>query len=178
MVPLVYPRPPVVLESPLKGNYFRNMRYLKAAMRDSIFTHGEAPFASHAIYPFCMDDRSIEERSIGMEMGFVWGALAKTCVVYEDLGITEGMQKGISLWVSRGLEVEYRRIGLGWDFGPSLLAAPQITCRGCSRHVVDEDMKSWCDNGNQDERKPISPVYRSDGVPSWCPGLIGTKERR
>lgn len=39
-------KPLVVIESPLKGSFRRNVAYAKAAMRDSL-ARGEAPYASH-----------------------------------------------------------------------------------------------------------------------------------
>lgn len=38
----------VIIESPYHGNVERNLRYLRACLRDSLL-RGEAPFASHGL---------------------------------------------------------------------------------------------------------------------------------
>lgn len=113
---------PVVIESPFgkredgttvtEAELERNLRYLKAAMRDSL-TRGEAPFASHGLYPMALDDGMPEERKLGMEAGFVWGRYAKKVIVYIDLGLTPGMREGIQRAVARGQALEFRHLP-GW----------------------------------------------------------------
>lgn len=39
----------VIIESPFAGDVVRNLRYLRACMRDCL-RRGEAPYASHALY--------------------------------------------------------------------------------------------------------------------------------
>lgn len=112
----------VVIESPYGKNVdggpaddatiARNVRYLKAAMADS-FERGEAPYASHGIYPGVLDDRDPEQRRRGMEAGFAWGAMAHRAAVYIDLGVTPGMAEGIDQHHARGIAVELRRVK-GW----------------------------------------------------------------
>ena len=106
------PRPLVIIESPFPGLVDRNLRYLRAAMHDSLVSHGEAPFASHALYtqPGVLDDRSPEERLLGIEAGLAWGERADYVVVYMDLGITPGMQIGINTAVKNGKRLIYRSV--------------------------------------------------------------------
>lgn len=69
----------IVIESPYAAptpeGIARNLRYLRACMRDSLL-RGEAPFASHAIYtqPGMLRDEIQAERDWGIEAGFAWCA--------------------------------------------------------------------------------------------------------
>ena len=105
----------VIVESPYAGDVARNLRYLRACMRDCLL-RGEAPFASHALYtqPGVLDDEIPEERQLGIESGFAWRALASKTVVYADLGTSKGMLYGIADSKKRGIEVEYRTLE-GWS---------------------------------------------------------------
>lgn len=102
----------VVIESPYAGDVQTNMRYLRAAMRDCL-ARGEAPFASHGLYaqPNVLDDNDPEERELGIQAGFVWRQVAEKTVVYQDLGISKGMQYGIDHATAMGHVIEYRNIG-------------------------------------------------------------------
>lgn len=106
---------PVIIESPYAGDVDRNLRYLRACMRDCLL-RGEAPFASHAIYtqPGVLDDNIPAERSLGIEAGLTIGKLMWKTVVYEDLGISYGMRQGIERAVSEDRPVEFRSL-LGWE---------------------------------------------------------------
>ncbi len=104
-----------IIESPYAGDIPRNLRYLRAAMRDAL-KRGEAPYASHALYtqPGVLDDTDPAERALGMEAGFAWGPHANLVTVYQDLGITDGMRLGIACAEKIGLRVEYRNLD-NWD---------------------------------------------------------------
>ena len=107
----------VIIESPYAGDVARNLRYVRACMRDALM-RGEAPFASHALYtqPGVLRDDVPEERELGIRAGFAWRAGADT-VVYEDLGTSRGMELGIeSARLQRGL-IEWRALGDDWDTG-------------------------------------------------------------
>lgn len=104
----------VVVESPYAGDpatIERNLAYARAAMRDCIF-RGEAPFASHLLYtqPDVLKDEIRWERDLGIECGFMWGRFAHRVVVYQDLGITLGMEKGIAYYESMDVPVEFRSL--------------------------------------------------------------------
>lgn len=105
----------VIIESPYAGDVNRNVRYLRAAMRDCLL-RGEAPFASHALYtqPGVLDDLIPGERGLGIEAGLRWGERADATVVYEDFGLTPGMLLGISRAKDCGRPVEFRKLE-GWD---------------------------------------------------------------
>jgi hypothetical protein len=101
----------VLVESPYAGDTERNLRYLRAAMRDCLL-RGEAPFASHALYTQegVLDDSETDERALGIRAGLAWGAMAEATVVYNDLGISAGMMHGIRNAAACGRPVEYRNL--------------------------------------------------------------------
>jgi hypothetical protein len=108
----------VIIESPFAGptpeHIDRNLRYLRAAMRDCL-RRGESPFASHGLYtqPGVLDDKNPEERALGIAAGFEWRGSAEMTVVYDDLGITEGMWSGVEHAVEIGQPVQFRLLGWG-----------------------------------------------------------------
>lgn len=115
----------VIIESPFAGDVVRNLRYLRACMRDCLLRH-EAPYASHALYtqPGVLDDGDPEARKLGMLAGFNWRSVAAATVVYTDLGITVGMQAGLDnaramfreIGVSdRAHPIEHRELGANWE---------------------------------------------------------------
>lgn len=104
----------VIIESPFAGEIKRNVAYARMAVRDSVL-RGEAPIASHLLYtqPGILDDVIAHERELGIECGLAWRRVAERSVVYQDFGITKGMQYGIDLAKALGIAVEYRTLELG-----------------------------------------------------------------
>ena len=101
----------VIIESPYAGNLVQNIQYARAAMHDSLM-RGEAPLASHVLYtqPGVLNDGIPAERALGIEAGLAWGRVAELTAVYEDLGISPGMQQGIERAQREGRPVEYRSL--------------------------------------------------------------------
>lgn len=99
----------VVLESPFAGDIEKHRAYAKACVKDCL-SRGEAPIASHLLFtqPGILDDDKPEERKLGVAAGHAWTCKADKVVVYEDYGISTGMQKGISRAIQAGIQVEYR----------------------------------------------------------------------
>ncbi len=106
----------VVIESPFAGDVPRNLRYLRACLRDSLL-RDEAPYASHALYtqPGVLDDGDPDDRKRGMEAGFRFKKFADATIVYTDLGISAGMQAGIDASIAQGFTYEYRDLGEDWE---------------------------------------------------------------
>ena len=102
----------VIVESPWRGDVARNRRYAIAAIKDCLRRY-EAPFASHVLYTEALDDSVPLQRELGMECGEFWGSVAHMVAVYIDLGISEGMQRGIDLARRRNQTIEFRTIP-GW----------------------------------------------------------------
>ena len=98
-----------ILESPFASNVERNRLYAIACAQDML-SRGEAPFASHLMYPQLFPKYSEEERQRGMAAGRVWIPAAELSVVYIDLGLTEGMLRGIAKAEAEGVPVERRAL--------------------------------------------------------------------
>lgn len=105
----------VILESPYSGDVDRNLKYLRAAMRDCI-QRGEAPYASHGLYtqPGVLNDDDPAQRMLGIEAGFCWRTSADATVCYIDLGISQGMEDGIKDAIKKGQQIELRLVK-GWE---------------------------------------------------------------
>jgi hypothetical protein len=101
----------VVLESPYAGDIKKNVAYARACVRDSL-SRGEAPIASHLLYPQpgILRDEIPKERQWGIDAGLAWKSVASASVVYTDLGISVGMQYGIAAAEAAGIPVEYRKL--------------------------------------------------------------------
>lgn len=101
----------VILESPYAGDIERNLRYARAALRDSLM-RGEAPLASHLLYTQSgvLRDEVAGERAQGMAAGFAWLGLAEAVVVYTDLGYSQGMLEGVARVKALGRLVEFRHV--------------------------------------------------------------------
>lgn len=106
----------VIIESPYAGDLDKNMRYLRACMRDCLL-RGEAPFASHGLFtqPGVLRDEVPEERTHGTEAGFAWRSVAEATIVYTDLGSSGGMERGIEHAKELNHPIEYRTLGGEWS---------------------------------------------------------------
>lgn len=99
----------VIIESPLSGDFHRNVRYARLCCLDSL-CRGESPYASHLIYTQMLDDRIPGHRKMGMEAGFCWAEVADLRAFYTDLGISDGMVEAEALADRLGQPVEYRKL--------------------------------------------------------------------
>lgn len=114
----------IFLLSPFGGEE-RKLRYARRALRHSI-TQGEAPFASHLLYPQVLDEGKLHERLLGILLGKQWLDAAEGMVVYGDYGISEGMVEEMWRWLNldRGDEkmpaIEIRLIGRNQEDGQEL----------------------------------------------------------
>lgn len=99
----------VIIESPYAGNIARNLRYADLCLLDSLL-RGEAPFASHLLYPRVLNDARSISRYLGIKAGFAWKKQAELTAFYINLGWSEGMLLALeecnkigSPWVERKL---------------------------------------------------------------------------
>ena len=103
----------VIIESPYRGwgpsEVEANVRYAGQCLEDSL-KRGEAPIASHLLYPGVLDDDDAEQRKVGMEAGWAWIEVAELLVVYTDRGVSQGMKGAIGKAGKYSVEVEYRTI--------------------------------------------------------------------
>jgi len=99
----------VIVESPFRPLLEAPTDFVRRAMRDSL-GRGEAPFASHVLYPGALDDGKPDERALGIAAGLEWGEVALATVVYTDMGISVGMALGIARALEEGRPVELRAL--------------------------------------------------------------------
>lgn len=91
----------VIVESPFSGpdreTVQRHIAYARGAVADCI-ARREAPIASHLLLtqPGVLDDAIPDEREIGIAAGLAWYSVADACIVYDDYGISSGMERGIA----------------------------------------------------------------------------------
>ena len=108
-------RPIVIIESPFrkKGEKLPDLDYilyLRRCLRDS-WAQGEHPLASHAYYPFFLDESKESERNEGIEAGYRMWPLAQYIVFYTDYGMSPGMEKALDRAVYLHRDVRTRAIG-------------------------------------------------------------------
>ena len=101
----------VIIESPYSGNVTRNVNYARTALLDSL-KRGEAPFASHLLYTQVLDDLQPSQRDWGMRAGWRVMGRADLLALYMDLGLSKGMEYGLTRALALGIPIEERRIGL------------------------------------------------------------------
>lgn len=89
---------PTIIESPFAGStpdeHQRNIYFARLCLKDSLL-RGEAPFASHLLYPQVLEDFAPEERALGIRCNIEWALKARNIAVYTTLGISPGMREGI-----------------------------------------------------------------------------------
>jgi len=105
----------VILESPFAGDVDRNLRYLRACIRDCL-QRGDSPYASHGLLtqPGVLDDTIPEERKLGIAAGSAWLDGAEAVVVYTDLGTSPGMRQRIEAAQAKGMRIIGRTLGGEW----------------------------------------------------------------
>jgi hypothetical protein len=105
----------VIIESPYAGDTERNLRYLRACMRDCL-KRDESPYASHGLYtqPGVLDDNDPIQREQGIEAGFAWRVCAHKTVFYVDLGWSSGMSRALEYCKRKGFPYETRSLLGEW----------------------------------------------------------------
>lgn len=111
--------PCVAIETPYAGGdaatVAENLAYARAALADSL-RRGEAPFASHLLYPQPGVLSEVTERAHGLIAGLAHTCYCDTVAVYTDLGVSAGMQASIDAALARGQAVVYRTVS--WSVSP------------------------------------------------------------
>lgn len=107
----------VIVETPFMGDVPKNVMYARACCRDCIVNHNEAPFLSHIIYTQrgILNDNNPPERNLGIEVGLYFGQFMKASVVYTNLGISGGMQRGMERAEKEGREIVVRKLDDDWE---------------------------------------------------------------
>jgi len=103
----------VIIESPYAANKQRSIAehvvYAQQCLRDSL-DRGEAPFASHLLYPGALDDAILNDRLLGIHAGYEWGARADLIAFYTDYGWSGGMLLAQEHYEKIRRPIEFRRI--------------------------------------------------------------------
>lgn len=104
------------IESPYAGDVETNLQYLRAAMRWCVL-NGYSPYASHGLLTQdgVLDDDDPEERELGIKLGLDMAARTDLRIVFEDFGISSGMQRGIAHAKSINQGIIYVRLGDQWE---------------------------------------------------------------
>lgn len=103
-----------LIESPYAGTpdeILENEAYARYAAKDCL-SKNEIPFASHILYtqPGVLDDTQSAQRRLGIEAGLIMGQLCQKTALYEDRGVTIGMEEGIERAKAFGREIEHRTL--------------------------------------------------------------------
>lgn len=103
----------IIIESPFhaptESLFERNLIYLDMCIRDSIL-RGEAPFASHKLYPGALREEEPAERDLGIRCGYEWWRAASLIAFYLDLGASKGMMRAQGRARTMNIKTENRRI--------------------------------------------------------------------
>lgn len=99
----------VILESPYAGDIEANVAYARRCLLDSI-RRGEAPIASHLLYPQVLDDSIPEDRTLGIKAGLAWRKVADYAAFYVDRGWSSGMKGALTVYKQENIPFEIRSL--------------------------------------------------------------------
>jgi len=99
----------VVIESPYAGDIETNTAYARRCFRHSLDL-GEAPLASHLLYPQVLDELKTEDRRLGILCGIKWLEQADFQVFYTDLGWSLGMRAALDAGRQMGIFQRFRAL--------------------------------------------------------------------
>jgi len=101
----------VIIESPFAGQIERNTEYARRCLKDSL-DRGEAPLASHLLYPQVLDENDPAQRRQGIDAGMAWWyPCPPNLAFYVDYGFSPGMKKAWDKSLDGGWYQEQRTIG-------------------------------------------------------------------
>jgi hypothetical protein len=99
------------LNPPFAGDIEAHVAYARRCLRDCL-ARGEAPIASHLLYPQILDDSIAAERALGIAAGLGWLRLAEAMVAYIDYGISPGMRAAMRAAEKLSFPIERRRLAV------------------------------------------------------------------
>lgn len=104
----------VAVESPFApgplGDETTHVEYARRALAHSL-SLGEAPLASHLLYPQVLADTDPSERALGIAAGLAWARCADLTAAYVDYGVSPGMHSAIEAAQAAQQPIEFRLIG-------------------------------------------------------------------
>ena len=98
-------RPLVFICSPLAGDYKRNKQNARRYSRFAV-QRGRIPFAPHLLFPQFMDDRSQEQRNLGLFFGLVMMSKCDEMWVFGRT-FSHGMRLEIAKAEVRGMRIRF-----------------------------------------------------------------------
>ena len=123
----------VILETPFAGDIEAHVAYARRCLRDCL-ARGEAPIASHLLYPQILDDSIAAERALGIAAGLGWLRLAEAMVAYIDYGISPGMRAAMEAAEKLSLPIERRQLPRFKEFPqPRKSAQPKVPISSASQ---------------------------------------------
>ena len=103
----------VIVESPYRGStaeiLARNSAYRDRCIMDCL-NRGEAPIASHRMFPGILNDDDPKQRELGIEAGLAWVPVADLMAIYTDFGISAGMERAMLRARKCGVRIELREL--------------------------------------------------------------------
>lgn len=99
----------VIIESPYAGDVEANVAYAQIALQHSL-ARGEAPIASHLLYPQVLNDEVPEQRTRGVLAGLEWLRAAEMQVFYTDRGWSPGMLAALREGQLAGVKQRFRSL--------------------------------------------------------------------
>lgn len=106
----------VFIASPYAATADRSILFHELYARDCMMNallRGEHPFAPHLLYTQVLLDSNPAHRTAGLAAGMSWLRASQLLAVYEDYGISNGMQKEIDYARKNRMPIEYRKIRSG-----------------------------------------------------------------
>lgn len=117
----------VCIESPLAGDFAKNIAYARAALRYCL-EQGVSPYASHLLLPQVFDDLDAEQRERGIAAGLAMGDLCEARWFFMDLGMSSGMQASWDRESERAVihtgRYQQRFLGYNWRIRYSSTPTP------------------------------------------------------
>ena len=115
----------ICIESPLSGDFVKNIEYARRCMR-YVLDLGYAPFVSHLLYTQVLDDRNPEQRKRGLEAGFAMGDSCDERWFFLKGGrMSDGMLAALDR--AKGLGQDVRVFDGRLDGEPDELKLPEVT---------------------------------------------------
>ncbi|MBE8232530.1 MAG: hypothetical protein HAW67_02255 [Endozoicomonadaceae bacterium] len=96
----------VIVESPFKGGIHQNVTYCYKKIVQ-MMRKGYLPFASHLMYTQFLDDRCIQERSLGIDTGLKLYPVCHEGIFLLERGFTDGMKGAYKYAHDNGYSTSY-----------------------------------------------------------------------
>ena len=97
----------IFISSPLAGDYENNIKNAQKYCREALF-QGYIPLAPHVYYTSFLEENNEIERQLGMDMGLRWLAECDEMWVFNQNGISKGMQVEIDMATQLNIPIKYK----------------------------------------------------------------------